>query len=107
MHQNKAPPQSFLMMHVFAESGTKYQLDYEQLKHIVSSDTYNAKQTKCHAYIVYNSTLLTFSTFRSKIVIYFRVPFHHVFRRLLLFYLFNVKSALAYDILIVCFKTSR
>jgi hypothetical protein len=39
MHQNKAPAQSFLMMHVFAESGTKYQLDYEQLKHIVISDT--------------------------------------------------------------------
>jgi hypothetical protein len=39
MHQNKAPARSFLMMHVFPESGTKSQRDYEQLKHIVSSET--------------------------------------------------------------------
>jgi hypothetical protein len=34
MHQKKAPAR-----HVFPESGTKSQRDYEQLKHIVSSDT--------------------------------------------------------------------
>ena len=34
MHQKKAPAR-----HVFPESRTKSQRDYEQLKHIVSSDT--------------------------------------------------------------------
>ena len=73
---------------------------YRQFRHV-------KWKTNKMPYIVYNSTRLTFSTFRSKIVIYFRVLLHHVFRRLLLFYLFNVKSALAYDFLIVRFKTSR
>ena len=39
MHQKKDPARSFFLMHVFLESGTKSQRDYEQLKHIVSSDT--------------------------------------------------------------------
>jgi hypothetical protein len=39
MHQKKAPALSFFLMHVFPESGTKSQRDYEQLKHIVSYDS--------------------------------------------------------------------
>jgi hypothetical protein len=74
MHQKKAPTWSFFLMHVFPESGTK---NYEQLKHRQFQHV-KCKTNKCHAYIVHDSTRLTFSRFRSKIVLYFRVSLHIV-----------------------------
>jgi hypothetical protein len=91
MHQKKAPGQIFFLMHVFPQNFNEINLLTRGLDMV---------PTKCHAYIVHGSTRLTFSRFRSKIVLYFRVP-------MFILYIFNVKSVLAYDLLIVCFKTSR
>jgi hypothetical protein len=57
---------------------TKSQRNYEQLKRHQFQHV-KCKTNKCHAYIVHASTRLTFSKFRSKIVLYFRVSLHIVY----------------------------